>query len=97
MGTEKNNAKRVRLVVSGRVQGVYFRAHTRAAAEQLKLTGWVRNCKNGKVEALFEGDQNNIEAIIEICRKGPPTGRVADVEIKWEKPTDEFDGFEIKY
>lgn len=95
MVPEKNNQTRACIVVSGKVQGVYFRAHTQTAARQFKLTGWVKNCKNGKVEALLEGSQSDIETVIEICRKGPPASCVTGIEIKWKKATNEFDSFNI--
>jgi len=93
----ENFKKRVRLLVSGRVQGVYFRAHTVSVALRFGVTGWVRNCGNGQVEALLEGRQSDIDRVIQICRQGHPGSHVTDIEIKWEEPSGEFDTFDIKY
>ncbi|MFA7465597.1 MAG: acylphosphatase, partial [Syntrophales bacterium] len=68
--------KRARVIVSGRVQGVSFRAWTKRMAESLELNGWVRNLHNGDVEAVFEGPEDKVREMVEWCRKGP---RLADV------------------
>ena len=65
--------KRVRVIVSGRVQGVFFRAATRMAATNLNLTGWVRNMDDDRVEAVFEGEDSDMEKMIAWCKKGPPS------------------------
>jgi len=88
---------RAHLQISGRVQGVFFRASARDTATKLGLTGWVRNSPDGGVEAVFEGDKERVEEAIEWCRNGPSYAQVSDVDIKWEEPTGEFSGFEIKY
>ena len=87
----------VHVVISGRVQGVWFRATTKQKAEQLGLTGWVRNTYDGNVEAVFEGDENSVKEMLEWCHKGPPLSKVVNVEVKNQKPTNGFDGFSIKY
>lgn len=71
----------VHLLITGHVQGVYFRAWTAAIAETLQLDGWVRNRRDGSVEALFQGAGNAIESMIGHCRNGPPDARVDRVEI----------------
>jgi acylphosphatase len=73
--------KRVRVVVSGRVQGVFFRVECERRARALELAGWVRNLGDGRVEAVFEGRAADVEAAIAWCREGPPGARVTDVEI----------------
>jgi len=88
---------RAHLQISGRVQGVFFRARTIDIATKIGLTGWVRNSPDGRVEAVFEGDKERVEEAIEWCRNGPSYAQVSDVDIKWEEPTGEFSGFEIKY
>ncbi len=88
---------RVHLYISGIVQGVFFRAHTRDVAESLSLTGWVRNLRDGKVEIVAEGAQGKIEQLIRWCRKGPPGSRVDNVEIYWEDATGAFKDFAIRY
>jgi acylphosphatase len=88
--------KRAHLLISGRVQGVWFRADTREMAERLGIKGWVRNLSDGRLEAIFEGNDNAIKKMIEWCRRGPPLARVRKVEIEWEEP-EGFDRFKILY
>ncbi|MEM1586561.1 MAG: acylphosphatase [Candidatus Bathyarchaeia archaeon] len=88
---------RAHVFVSGRVQGVFFRYETRLRAIQNNVTGWVRNLSDGRVEAVFEGDREAVEAMIEFCRKGPPGAKVKNVEVIWENPTGEFKDFRIRY
>ena len=73
-------------VIRGRVQGVFFRAETRDRARSLGLSGWVRNAPDGSVEAVFEGDRERIESILDWCRRGPSLAEVDDVDIAWEEP-----------
>jgi acylphosphatase len=89
--------KRVRVTVSGRVQGVFFRAETQREATNLNLTGWVRNKADGRVEALLEGEDKNVDKMLEWCRKGPPAARVENVIVTEEPYTGEFNNFTIKY
>jgi acylphosphatase len=89
--------RRVHVLISGKVQGVFFRYHTYELAKKLGITGWVRNTSDGKVEAVFEGDGDKIEKILEFCRKGPSSARVEKVEVKEEKFKGEFEDFEIVY
>jgi len=72
---------KVRVLISGKVQGVFFRAYTKEKADELGLVGWVRNTKDGRVEAVFEGAKEKVEAMIKWCRKGPPGSKVKKVEI----------------
>ena len=88
---------RAHVVVSGRVQGVFFRSETRHAATRRGVTGWVRNIPDGKVEAIFEGERGNIEQLIAFCRTGPPAAKVFRVDVRWEKYTGEFSDFEVRY
>jgi acylphosphatase len=94
MNSEK---MRCHALVSGRVQGVFFRQNTRERARALGLKGWVRNTEDGKVEAVFEGEREKIEKILEWMRKGPPFARVDGLKIEWEDFKGEFDDFEIRY
>jgi acylphosphatase len=89
--------KRVHVHISGRVQGVFFRAETQRAAIDLNLTGWVRNMADGRVEAVFEGEDENVDKMIAWCHIGPPAARVEDVTVKVEPYTGEFRNFSIKY
>ncbi|HHT9120644.1 MAG TPA: acylphosphatase [Candidatus Hypogeohydataceae bacterium YC41] len=88
---------RAHVLIEGRVQGVFFRANTCQKAEELGLTGWVKNTRDGQVEAVFEGPKEDVEKIIEWCRKGPPGAVVTHVEVAWEEPNDEFRNFSIRY
>jgi acylphosphatase len=80
---------RARVVVRGRVQGVFFRVETRDRARSLGLSGWVRNAPDGSVEAVFEGDRERIESMLTWCRRGPSLARVDEVEAEWEDPVGE--------
>jgi acylphosphatase len=88
---------RARVVVEGRVQGVFFRHHTQEMAYKLGVNGWVKNRRDGSVEALFEGDKKNVDQIIQWCRRGPSEARVMDVRTTWESYTGEFEDFSINY
>jgi acylphosphatase len=77
------------VVVTGRVQGVFFRAETRNRAQQLGLGGWVRNNADGTVEAVFEGEPDKVESMLDWSRRGPAHAAVDDVEIAWEEPQGE--------
>lgn len=74
------------LVISGRVQGVWYRASAREAAMRIGVTGWVRNLPNGDVEAFAEGDRDDLERFIEWCRQGPPHARVERVDVRRTEP-----------
>ena len=86
---------RVRVVVRGRVQGVFFRAETRARAQSLGVSGWVRNAPDGTVEAAFEGDPKRVESMVEWCRRGPAGAQVDVVDAIPEEPTGEA-RFEVR-
>jgi acylphosphatase len=86
---------RGRVVVRGRVQGVFFRAEARSRAESLGVAGWVRNAEDGSVEAVFEGDEARVRSMVDWCRRGPSSARVDDVEIEPENPTGES-GFDVR-
>jgi acylphosphatase len=88
---------RVRIVVTGIVQGVNFRRYTQMTALQLGVNGWVRNLPTGAVEGCFEGDEGAVNALVEWCRTGPPAGRVDTLEATRETFTGEFDSFNIRY
>lgn len=88
---------RARVVVRGRVQGVFYRYTTREVAHRLGVFGWVRNRPDGEVEAVFEGRWDRVEKMIEWCREGPPGAFVQDVHIHWEEYSGEFSQFSIRY
>ena len=89
-----NSSRRV--IVSGRVQGVFFRAWTKEQADGLGVSGWVRNCPDGSVEALIAGEAGAVEAMIERMRRGPPAAKVERLS---EEPTDDStaEGFAIRH
>jgi acylphosphatase len=89
--------KRVHLFVSGRVQGVFFRASTRDTARHLGLTGWVRNLPDGRVEGLFEGDEEALRHLLEWCRSGPAGAAPEKLEFEWKGYGGEFRDFRIRY
>ena len=88
---------RAHVIVSGRVQGVFFRAETRRAAERLGVHGWVRNRADGSVEALFEGQQATVNDAIAWCHHGSPMARVSGVQVTWETYRGDLDGFTIRH
>jgi acylphosphatase len=88
---------RVRAVISGLVQGVFFRHYARKNAIAYGLTGWVKNRPDGRVEALLEGTESQVAMMLEWCRIGPPSARVTDVAVSREKATGEFTDFQIRY
>jgi acylphosphatase len=87
--------KRVHVMISGRVQGVWFRANTKRKAEDLGLTGWVKNTEDGKVEAVFEGNEDDIQKMVSWCHTGSESSRVTNVEVRYQDFTNEFDRFQI--
>jgi len=88
---------RAHAVISGRVQGVFFRLETKYAAAGYGVFGWVRNRRDGTVEAVFEGSEKNVMSILEWCKKGPPIAKVSRVDVQWEDYIGEFNSFEITY
>ncbi|WP_287584294.1 acylphosphatase [Candidatus Borrarchaeum sp.] len=88
---------RAHVWVSGRVHGVFFRATTRRVAKRFGLTGWVKNLRDGRVEAIFEGPREKVDEMIKFCHEGPPTAIIKNVEVKWEDPTGTFDDFDIAF
>ncbi len=80
--------KAIRVYIKGLVQGVFFRIFIRDQAQRLNLNGYVRNLEDGRVEAYFEGQANDIQKMIEICKKGPRHAKVDKVEVKEEKIQD---------
>ncbi|MGB9965475.1 acylphosphatase [Halobacterium sp. CBA1126] len=86
---------RARVLVSGKVQGVYFRANTREQARERGVDGWVRNLRDGRVEAVFEGPEEDVEAMVEWCHEGSPAADVEAVDAEFGDPEGE-DGFRIR-
>jgi acylphosphatase len=87
---------RVRLIIEGRVQGVYFRASAVQEARRLRLTGWVMNCQDGSVQIVAEGPAETLDELIVWCRHGPPGARVHRVDVRQEDCRSEFADFRIR-
>lgn len=88
--------RRVHILVSGKVQGVFYRATTKEVADRLGLTGWVRNLPDGRVEIVAEGEEDALKNLISWCWEGPPLARVDSVDVKWEPYSGEYDSFSIR-
>jgi len=87
---------RAHVWVSGRVQGVNFRAYAQDEAAFRAVAGWIRNASDGRVEAVFEGPRQSVEAMVRWCHRGSPASRVTGVEVTWEAPRGER-GFSVRY
>lgn len=94
--TETDERTRAHVFVSGNVQGVFYRATTRDTATEHGVDGWVRNLEDGRVEAVFEGDPDGVEAMVEWCHEGSPAANVEEVDVTMEDP-NELSGFEVRY
>ena len=86
---------RKRVVVSGRVQGVFFRDTLRRRAESAGVAGWVRNTPDGAVEAVFEGESEAVDELVEFCRRGPSRAEVVSIEVEEEQP-EGLSGFDVR-
>ncbi|MCQ6963214.1 acylphosphatase [Methanolobus chelungpuianus] len=84
------------MIVSGKVQGVYYRKFTQENAIRLGLAGFARNMPDGRVEVVAEGPRGSIETLIEMLHRGPAFSRVKDVDVRWSSPSGEFSAFGIK-
>ena len=87
--------KRAHVWISGQVQGVFFRYETKRAADAQGVSGWVRNLRDGRVEALFEGNAADVKAMVQWCWKGSPKSSVQEVREQMEPFTGEYSGFDI--
>jgi acylphosphatase len=88
---------RATVIVRGRVQGVAFRHYTAEAAQRNGVTGWVRNLTDGSVQGCFEGEQEDVHAQVQWCRRGPPQARVDELVLEEGKYTGEFSGFSVRH
>jgi len=89
--------QRVRVFIKGRVQGVFFRQALKVKAKQKNVFGCVKNLTDGRVEAILEGDEENVNNLVEWCHGGPANARVEDIEIRNEKFSNEFSKFDVLY
>ena len=88
---------RKHIYISGRVQGVGFRANARQKAQAYDVKGWIKNLFDGRVEAVVEGEQDSVQKMVKYLKRGPSFANVTDVEINDEPPTGNFNTFSIKY
>lgn len=88
--------KSLHVRISGKVQGVFYRVWTKGTADDLGLSGWVKNNRDGSVEAVFSGDADNVEQMLNLCLSGPPEAEVSNIEILAESVSCES-GFEIQH
>jgi acylphosphatase len=88
---------RARVLIEGRVQGVFFRYHNQEAALKLDLKGWVKNRRDGRVEAVFEGDKERVDQIVQWCHRGPSEAKVTNVHHFSEDYRGEFEDFSVNY
>ena len=88
---------RAHVIITGRVQGVFFRVETQRAAERFGVAGWVRNRPEGTVEAVFEGDPESVDAVLQWCHEGPNLAVVKKVDVSWQDFSGEYNRFDITY
>lgn len=89
--------ERVRVFISGRVQGVGFRHFTRVNARELEVYGWVKNLPDGRVEAVFQGSEQSVETMLERCRRGPRGARVTEMTVEEERTDPSMTSFSVRY
>jgi len=89
--------KRLHLIVSGLVQGVFFRAHIKSWSSELKLIGWAKNLKSGELEIVAEGSEKNLNELLKRIKKGTPMSKVKNIKKNWNEPLKKFDTFEIRH
>jgi acylphosphatase len=92
-----SESRRIHIFVTGKVQGVGFRAFVQHAAEQLGLTGWVRNLGYNQVETVAEGQPDILDQFLKTIQTGPRSSRIDEVEVRWETPQAATPSFMIKY
>ena len=88
---------RAHVFISGIVQGVFFRQKTKQQAQNLDVTGWVRNLDDGRVEAVFEGEEQSVKELVDFCRKGPKGAFIRNVDVVFETFSGEFQNFSVVY
>ncbi len=89
--------KRAHVFIKGHVQGVGFRHFTKTNARQHKIEGWVKNLADGRVEAVFEGEEEQVRKMIDLVHEGPRASRVSDVDVEWQEPDGNFGNFRVTY
>ena len=89
--------ERLEILVSGRVQGVFFRAFTAKKARELGIVGWVANLPDGRVKIVAQGEKDSLQELLESVKLGPPLAKVSQVESKWSHKLEPFDDFSVRY
>ena len=89
--------QRVHLFITGKVQGVFFRQAMKVSAKKNHVSGWVKNLRDGRVEAIIEGEDLNVSNMVEWCHAGPANARVEDIDIRNEDYKGDFAKFEVMY
>lgn len=89
--------KRAHVFIEGHVQGVGFRHFTKTNARQHNVEGWVKNLADGRVEAVFEGTEEQVNNMIDLVHEGPRASRVSNVDVNWEEPKEKFGNFRVTY
>jgi acylphosphatase len=97
MSNQNHESKALKVRIEGRVQGVGFRYFVYKHARRKGVRGWVKNLDDGRVEAYFEGDQNQLDSIVELCRQGPAGSKVKDLQAESLQPTGRLKNFDFKY
>ena len=87
----------VHILVTGKVQGVFFRQATKVIAIKNNVTGWVKNLENTKVEILLEGDDQNVNSVVDWCLNGPANSRVDEIKIDQQEFSGQYSNFEVRY
>ena len=93
---QNSDLQRAHVLVSGQVQGVFFRDSTRQKAEELGLAGWVKNTTDGQVEALFEAPSERVREMVRWCEEGPQRASVESVDTDFESAVGDFEAFEVR-
>lgn len=88
---------RLRLIATGRVQGIFYRSNTKKHADHLGLTGFVKNLPDGTVEIVAEGSEEKLKELLKWCRHGPMLAHVDDIDVFWERSSGEYEAFSIEY
>ncbi len=91
------NATEAHVVVSGMVQGVFFRASMRDMARFCGVRGFVRNLPGGQVEAVLQGERGEVEKIVAFMREGPPGAVVETISVEWRDPAEPYEGFHVRF
>ena len=86
---------RAHIIISGKVQGVFYRVNTKRMADKLGVKGWIRNLPDGRVEAVLEGEEEAVKRLISWCWIGPPGAKVANIEVEWEEYLGEYGNFKV--